>query len=81
MSTVRAITYFAAWFVASVMIAVVMAILAVEVARLAGIAESGTSTYRWVLNATFLMVLVSLVAVPFVFRSRFNRFEKPPPGA
>lgn len=81
MSTVRVIAYFAAWLVASVMIAVVAAIIVVEVVRLAGFAQSGTSSYRWVLNATFLVVLVGLVAVPFVFRDRFNRFEPPPPGA
>lgn len=81
MSTVRVIAYFAAWLAASVMIAVVAAIIVVEVVRLLGFAESGTSTYRWVLNATFLVVLIGLVAVPFVFRERFNRFEPPPPGA
>ena len=81
MSTVRVIAYFAAWLVASVMIAVVSSIIVVEVVRLAGFAQSGTPTYRWVLNGTFLVVLVALVAVPFVFRDRFNRYEPPPPGA
>jgi len=80
MSTLRVIAYFAAWVVASVMIAVVAAIIVVEVARLAGFAQSGTSTYRWVLNVTFFVVVVALVAVPFVFRDRFNRYEPPPTG-
>lgn len=81
MSTGRVIAYMAAWFVASVMIALVLAILVVEVLRLFGVAESGTTSYRVTLNLSFLVLLGALVAVPFVFRRRFNRYEPPPPDA
>lgn len=81
MPTARLIAYLAAWVVAAVMMAVVAAILIVEVARLVGVAEPDTTSYRVVLNVSFLLVLGILVAVPFVFRKRFNRYEAPPPDA
>ena len=81
MSTGRVIAYMAAWFVASVTIALVFAILVVEVLRVFGIAESGTASYRVALNLSFLVLLSVLIAVPFVFRRRFNRYEPPPPDA
>ncbi len=81
MSTAKVLVYLAGWFVASVMMAVVAAVLVVEVARLVGVAESGTSSYTIVLTTVFLLTLVALLAVPVVFRQRFNRYEPPPPNA
>lgn len=78
MSTGKLVLYMTAWVVASVMIAVVIAILAVEVVRLFGGAESGSTGYAVVLNGVFLIVLVALLAIPFVFRRRFNAYEPPP---
>jgi membrane protein YdbS with pleckstrin-like domain len=66
------------WVLASVMIALVTAIVVVEVLRLLGIAESGKSGYTLALNAVFGVVLAVLVAVPFLFRRRFNTYERPP---
>lgn len=79
MSTWKLIAYFAAWVAAAGMIGVVIAILVVELARLVGLAESGSTSYDLILNGTFLVVFIALVAVPFVFRARFNRYEPPPP--
>lgn len=78
MSTVKVLAYVAAWVVASVTMALVGAILLVEVLRLVGVAESGTSSYRIALTTGFLVIFIGLVAVPFVFRQRFNRYEPPP---
>ena len=78
MSTTRLIVYFTAWVAASLMMAVVAAVLVVEVVRLVGIAESGSTSYEVVLNVTFLVTAIALIAVPFVFRARFNRYEPPP---
>jgi hypothetical protein len=66
------------WVLASVMIALVTAIVVVELLRLVGVAESGTSGYTVALNAVFGVVLAVLVAVPFLFRRRFNAYERPP---
>jgi hypothetical protein len=73
MSTARIIGLLIAWVLASVMIAVVTAIVATEVLRLFGLIEIGESTYAIALNVVFVVVLVVLVAVPFVFRNRFER--------
>lgn len=78
MSTTRLIVYLAAWVAASIMMAVVAAVLVVEVVRLIGIAESGSASYRLVLNVTFLITAIVLIAIPFVLRARFNRYEPPP---
>ena len=80
MPTWKLILLFVAWVFASVMIAVVTAILATEILRAVGIVESGESSYTVALNAVFGVVLVVLVAVPFVFRRRFTSYA-PPPGS
>ena len=80
MPTWKLILLFVAWLLASVMIAVVIAILGTEVLRLVGIVESGESSYSVALNVLFGVVFVALVAVPFVFRRRFTSYE-PPPGS
>ncbi len=78
MPTWKLILLFVAWVFASVMIAVVIAILGTEVLRFVGIVESGEASYTVALNAVFGVVLVVLVAVPFVFRRRFTTHERPP---
>lgn len=60
------------WLLASVMIAVVTAIVAVELLRLLGAVESGAQSYTVALNVVFAIVFVVLVLVPFVFRDRFT---------
>ena len=80
MPTWKLILLFVAWLFASVMIAVVIAILGTEVLRLVGIVESGESSYSVALNVLLGVVFVALVAVPFVFRRRFTSYE-PPPGS
>lgn len=78
MPTGKLIALMLGWVLASVMIAVVTAIVVVELLRLLGIAESGTSGYSVALNIVFGVVLAALVAVPFVLRRRFNAYEPPP---
>lgn len=73
MSTPRIIGLLIAWILASVTIAVVTAIVATEVLRLLGLVETGEPSYGIALNVVFVVVLVVLVAVPFVFRSRFGQ--------
>ena len=73
MSTARVIGLLIAWTLASIMIAVVTAIVATEVLRLVGLVETGESSYSIAINTVFVIVLVVLVAVPFVFRRRFER--------
>jgi hypothetical protein len=62
---------FVAWVLASVMMAVVTAIIVTEILRAIGIVDSGSSSYSIAINLTFVLVFVALVAVPFVFRKRF----------
>lgn len=78
MPTGKLIALMLGWVLASVMIAVVTAIVVVEMVRLLGVVESGTSGYTLALNAVFGVVLAVLVAVPFLFRRRFNTYERPP---
>lgn len=73
MSTARVIGLLIAWTLASIMIAVVTAIVATEVLHLLGLVETGESSYSIAINTVFVIVLVALVAVPFVFRNRFER--------
>lgn len=73
MSTARVIGLLIAWTLASIMIAVVTAIVVTEVLRLLGLVETGESSYSIAINTVFVIVLVVLVAVPFVFRKRFER--------
>ncbi len=73
MSTARVIGLVVAWMLASIMIAVVTAIVATELLRLFGLVESGESSYSIAINVVFVVVLVALVVVPFVFRNRFER--------
>jgi hypothetical protein len=74
----KLILLFVAWLLASVMIAVVTAIIATEVLKAVGIVESDGASYTVALNAVAGVVLVVLVAVPFVFRRRFTSYEPPP---
>lgn len=71
MATWKVLLLMAAWVLASVMIALVGAIIGVEVLTWAGIVEPDTTSYTVALNGIFLVVLVALVAVPFAFRRRF----------
>ena len=72
MSNSRLIWYSIGWVLASVMVAVVAAIVLTEVLSLTPWVETGESSYNLTLNVVFLVVLVGLVAVPFVFRERFR---------
>lgn len=78
MPTWKLIIYIIAWALASVMIAVVTAIIATEILRLAGVVESGESSYTIALNVVFVVTFVALLAVPIVFRDRFTAYEPPP---
>lgn len=60
------------WVLASVFTAVVTAILVTEVLRAVGVVSTGESSYTVSLNATFLVVFLVVVSVPFVFRRRFT---------
>ncbi len=72
MSTAKLVGLFAVWVLASVMIAVVAAIVLTEVLRLVGVVEVGETSYAVSINVVFVIVFVGLVAVPFVLRSRFE---------
>ena len=78
MPTWKLLLLFAGWILASVMIAVVTAIVITEVLAVVGVVESGESSYSISLNVVFLVTLLALVAVPFVFRRRFEAVEPPP---
>jgi hypothetical protein len=69
--TPKVIAMFVAWVLASVMMAVVTAIIVTEILRAIGIVDSGSSSYSIAINLTFVLVFAALVAVPFVFRRRF----------
>jgi hypothetical protein len=71
MPTWKVLLLMAAWVLASVMMALVSAIVGTEVLTWLGLVESDTTSYSVALNGIFLIVLVALVAVPFVFRNRF----------
>lgn len=72
MSNSKLIWYSIGWFLASVMIGVVTSIVVTEMLSLTPWVETGESSYRVTLNVVFLLVVVVLVAVPFVFRDRFR---------
>lgn len=72
MPTQKVIAMYMAWVLASVMMAVVTAIVVTEILRLVGVVDSGSGSYTVAINLTFLVVFVALVAVPFVFRDRFS---------
>lgn len=72
MSNSKLIWYSIGWFLASVMIGVVTSIVVTEMLSLTPWVETGESSYRVTLNVVFLVVVVILVAVPFVFRDRFR---------
>jgi hypothetical protein len=73
MSTARVVGLMIAWILASVMIAVVTAIVATEVLRVLGFVETGEPSYATAINVVFGVTLIALIAVPFVFRRRFGR--------
>jgi hypothetical protein len=73
MSTARVVGLMIAWILASVMIAVVTAIVATEVLRVLGFVETGEASYAITINVVFGVTLIALIAVPFVFRHRFGR--------
>ena len=77
MSNSRLIWYSIGWFLASVMIAVVGAIVVTEILSVTPLVDTGESSYRLTLNLVFLIVLIGLIAVPFVFKERF-RLPTPP---
>jgi len=60
-----------AWVLASLTIGVVTAIFVTELLSVLRIVESGRSSYSLSLNVITLVVFVSVVAVPVVFRKRF----------
>lgn len=72
MPTRKVVAMFVAWVLASVMMAVVTAIIVTEILRVVGAVDSGSTSYTLAINATFIVVFVVLVAVPFVFRDRFS---------
>jgi hypothetical protein len=72
MPTWKILVLMGAWVLASVMIALVTAILGTEVLEWVGLVDADASSYSVALNGIFLIVLVALVAVPFVFRDRFS---------
>ena len=77
MTNKKLIWYSIGWFLASVMTAVVAAIVLTEVVALTPLVESGETSYSVALNAIFLVILIVLCAVPFVFRERFRLPDQP----
>lgn len=72
MSNGKLIWYSVGWFLACVMVGVVTSIVVTEMLSLTPWVETGESSYRVTLNVVFLVVVVALMAVPFVFRDRFS---------
>ena len=71
MSRPRILLLFVAWVFVAAFLGVVAAIVGTELLRLAGVVESGEESYQRSINVIWLIVFVSAVAVPFVFRKRF----------
>ena len=78
MPTWKLLLMFVGWILASVMMAVVTAIVVTELLLLLGFVDQGESSYSVSLNVVFVVTLIALVAVPFVFRRRFDAVEPPP---
>lgn len=60
-----------AWILASLAIAVVIAILFTELLRLVGLVQVGEPSHTIALNSVVLVAFIVLVSVPFVYRARF----------
>ncbi len=72
MSTGKFIALSVAWVLASLTMGVVVAVFLTEILRLVGIVESGSPGYSTSLNVVTFGTFIALVAVPFIFRKRFN---------
>lgn len=77
MSLLKLIVLGIGWVLASLTIAVVVAILATELLLLFGIVDSGASSYSVAINGTAVVVFVAVVSIPVVFRRRFTDPERP----
>lgn len=72
MSTLKLIGLFAAWVFASVAIALVTAIVVVELLAAVGVVDSGQGSYTVAVSTIAVLVFGAVVLVPVVFRKRFT---------
>lgn len=71
MSTLKLFGFLTAWVFAAVAIAVVTAIVAVELLAAVGVVEAGQASYTVAVSTIAVVVFGALVLVPVVFRKRF----------
>ena len=72
MSTLKLIGFALAWVLASVAIAVVVAIVFTELLDVVGLVESGQPSYSRATNGIAAVAFIVLVAVPFLLRNRLT---------
>jgi hypothetical protein len=67
------------WVLASVAIAIVMSIVLTESLVLVNLVDWGSPEYAWAINGIALVMFVTLICVPIVFRKRFveHRVQSP----
>ncbi|MGI9642812.1 MAG: hypothetical protein ACR2N9_08515 [Acidimicrobiia bacterium] len=78
MPTWKIILMLVAWAFVAAFIGVVTAIVGTEILRLIGVVDSNDDSYQISINVIWAVVFVVVLAVPFVFRSRFVADEAPP---
>ena len=78
MPTWKIIFMLVAWVFVAAFIGVVAAIVGTEILRLIGVVDDNTDSYQISINVMWAVVFVVVLAVPFVFRSRFVAYEPPP---
>ena len=78
MATWKIVAMGVVWLFTSAFIAVVTAAVLTELLRLVGLVTAGESSFQIALNVIFLVVFVTLIAIPYVFRDRFATREPPP---
>jgi len=72
MSTLKLIGLLIAWVFAAVAIALVTAIVVVELLAAVGIVQAGQPSYTVAISTIAVLVFGAVALVPFVFRKRFT---------
>ncbi len=72
MSTLKIIGFLTAWVFAAVAIALVTAIVVVELLAAVGIVDAGQASYSVAVSTIAVLVFAAVVLVPVVFRKRFT---------
>lgn len=71
MSNRRLIAFMIGWVLASIAMGVIAGVIVTEILHAIGVVESGKASYAVALNLVTFTTAAVLIAVPFVFGSRF----------